>query len=302
MDYDLAVPGSRDLAHDPDFLAQNVPDLAQAPILTNRIEGAKVGFQTVPYLRLKVGVLNVDLFNVVDPALVGRPGVVEGWEEPLREYLRDFETGRDPADLQIVIAHVSFAVAEAMPARFPEIDLLLDGDMLAPPEERVGRVRDVYGADVAVPVPGHVEHRAVDRHLAPTGRQLETTHFEQVVRSRADLVDHNAGLCEHRGIPGRRHLEDLDPLETAPEERRGLARGRGEGGAHGGTRTEAPRACGALRSAGLVPLEEWIVGWHLALVDRAGAPLGPAGAHTGAGRLLGVDRVRQADQQQGRCG
>ena len=130
MGYELIALGSKDLSLDPDYLAEHLPALENRPLLTNRAEDAEIGVETVPVFRLEIAELQVDFFNLVDPDLVAREGILTPWESTLRSAIADTENGRDPSDMQIVIAHVPFVEAEKIPERFPDIDVLLDGDML----------------------------------------------------------------------------------------------------------------------------------------------------------------------------
>lgn len=135
MGYRLQALGSQDLVMPPALMVSNLPALAYPPLLTNRAPGASLGFDTVPVVRLEMGGLVVDIFNVVDPEMVPREGILLPWGATLGEALgrsASGEEGRVPADLQVVIAHVPFSQVDRIPGRFPEADVVLDGALLLP--------------------------------------------------------------------------------------------------------------------------------------------------------------------------
>ena len=132
MGYQLHGLGAKDLSFEPGFLAEYLPELENPPLLTNRAEGADLGITTIPKFRLEIAGLKLDFFCVVDPRLVPRKDILTPWEDALGSCLDASVNGEDPADLQVVIIHAEFHDAEAIPRRFPKIDLLLDGDMLLP--------------------------------------------------------------------------------------------------------------------------------------------------------------------------
>ena len=130
MGYQLLALGAKDLSFPPDYLAEYLPELKNKPLLTNRAENADIGVDTIPVFRLEIAGLKLDFLNVVDPDEAGRDGILEPWESSLRSALAASDSGEDPADMQVVIVHTSFREAEEIPNRFPEIDVLLDGEMI----------------------------------------------------------------------------------------------------------------------------------------------------------------------------
>lgn len=132
MGYDFMAVGFRDLNFSPEFLAEYIPDLKYPPLLTNRADGADIGVETKRKLRLELGELKVDFFNVVEPQNVTRSGLVTRWEELLTEMLNESANGEDPADVQVVIAHVPWTTTEHMPEWYPEIDIIVNGTWLLP--------------------------------------------------------------------------------------------------------------------------------------------------------------------------
>jgi len=132
MGYEFIALGSHDLLFDPSFLAEYLPQLKYPALLTNRASDADIGVETVPRIRLELGNLKVDVFNVVDPRRLTQPELVQGWEKILKSVLEESENGKDPADLQMVIAHVSWEITETMPKIYPEIDLIFNGTWVLP--------------------------------------------------------------------------------------------------------------------------------------------------------------------------
>jgi hypothetical protein len=135
MGYRLQALGSQDLVMPPELMTAHLPSLTYPPLLTNRAPGAALGFDTVPSVRMELGGLIVDFFNVVDPEMVPRAGILLPWGTTLDEALvrsAAGEGGRTPADLQVVIAHVPFSQVDRIPGRFPEADVVLDGALLLP--------------------------------------------------------------------------------------------------------------------------------------------------------------------------
>jgi len=132
MGYQLHGLGAKDLSFEPGFLAEYLPELMNPPLLTNRAEGAELGITTMPKFRLEIAGLKLDFFCIVDPRLVPRKDILTPWEDALGSCLDSSANGENPADLQVVIIHAPFRDAEAIPGQFPEIDLLLDGEMLLP--------------------------------------------------------------------------------------------------------------------------------------------------------------------------
>jgi len=130
MGYQLLALGAKDLSLPPDYLAQYMPESDYKPLLTNRAENADIGVETIPVLRLEIAGLKLDFLNVVDPDQAGRKGILRPWESSLRSALAASDSGDDPADMQVVIVHSSFRTTEDIPNRFPEIDVLLDGEMI----------------------------------------------------------------------------------------------------------------------------------------------------------------------------
>lgn len=132
MGYEFLTLGSRDLAFGSEFLEEFLPEFKHPPLLTNRAPDTDFGVETIPLIRLELAELKVDFFNVVDPDLFARGGILTRWEDVLRRHLFISSNGENPADVQVVIAHVPFQVAEAMPGWFPEIDIILNGAMMIP--------------------------------------------------------------------------------------------------------------------------------------------------------------------------
>jgi hypothetical protein len=134
MGYSFVALGYRDLAIAPGILAEFLPDLEHPPLLTNRAEGAELGFETVPRIRLELGELTIDVFSVVEPQTLGNDGesLVSRWEDILSEELERSSNGADPADLQMVIANVQWRVSETMPEWYPQIDIIINGTWLLP--------------------------------------------------------------------------------------------------------------------------------------------------------------------------
>jgi len=139
MDYLFMALGYQDLAFDSLFLTEHLPHLEYPPLLTNRSSDQNDLIETVPRIRLKIGELTLDFFNVVEPDLVTRPGLLLPWRTTLGEHLHASEHGEDPADLQVVIAHVAWETSESMPAEFQAIDVIINGIMIIPRQgTRVG--------------------------------------------------------------------------------------------------------------------------------------------------------------------
>ncbi|MFC1545308.1 hypothetical protein ACFL44_01310 [Gemmatimonadota bacterium] len=132
MDYQFMALGYQDLTLDPLFLAEHLPHLDSPPLLTNRSTDQTGLMDTLPRIRLELGGLTLDFFNVIEPDLVTRPGLLTPWRDSLRDLLRESEHGKDPADLQVVIAHVAWETSESMPEVFPAIDVIINGFMLLP--------------------------------------------------------------------------------------------------------------------------------------------------------------------------
>ncbi len=133
MDYDFVALGNEDLTLEPAFLAEYLPDLKHPPLLTNRAAGVEIGVETVPRIRLDLGGLKVDFFCIVEPDMIpGEDAPVTRWEEVLAQVLEQSSRGSDPADVQIVIAHVQFAVVDKIPAWYPDIDMLFHGNWQLP--------------------------------------------------------------------------------------------------------------------------------------------------------------------------
>ncbi len=134
MGYSFVALGYRDLAFSAEFLAEYLPDLEHPPLLTNRAEGAELGFETVPRIRLELGGLIIDVFSVVEPQILGNDGesLASRWEEILTEELERSSNGADPADVQMVIANVQWGVSEAMPEWYPQIDIIINGTWMLP--------------------------------------------------------------------------------------------------------------------------------------------------------------------------
>jgi len=169
MGYAFTALGRQDLILEPDFLAENLPDLAYPPLITNLAPGIDLGVETVPRIRLDLGGLLVDVFSIVEPALIPtREGVVERWEPILEAALEESSRGEDPADAQIVIAHVQFAVVDKLPEWYPEIDLLFHGEFLVP------RQAFRIGSCVAMSAAGKGQMLGVlDASVLPRERQQE---------------------------------------------------------------------------------------------------------------------------------
>jgi 2',3'-cyclic-nucleotide 2'-phosphodiesterase (5'-nucleotidase family) len=134
MGYAFTALGREDLTLAPEFLVENLPDLEYPPLLTNRLPGADLGVETVPRIRLDLGGLEVDIFNIIEPDIVAEKGAgrVGRWEQVLEEALEESSRGEDPADAQVVIAHVQFAVIDKIPEWYPDIDLLFHGGWQLP--------------------------------------------------------------------------------------------------------------------------------------------------------------------------
>lgn len=149
MGYSFVSLGFRDLAFPPGFLAEYLPDLEYPPLLTNRAEGADLGFETVPRIRLELGELTIDVFCVVEPQILGQNGeeIVSRWEEVLTDELERSSNGDDPADLQLVIANVQWGVSEEMPEWYPQIDIIINGTWLLP--RQATRIRDTVNMTAA---------------------------------------------------------------------------------------------------------------------------------------------------------
>jgi len=139
MDYEFMALGDDDLALEDSILSEYLPRMNFRPLLTNRSpEGAGL-IETTPRIRLETGGLKLDFFNVVEPDLVAREGLLLPWRDILATRLRESEQGDDPADLQFVIAYVDWDVSEAMPDEFPEIDVIINATWHLPRQgTRVG--------------------------------------------------------------------------------------------------------------------------------------------------------------------
>ncbi len=170
MGYTLTALGRHDLTLEPAFLAEHMPDLEYPPLLTNRAPGVDLGIETVPRIRLELGGLEVDVFNIVEPDMMteGRAGLVTRWEQVLEEVLEESSRGSDPADAQIVIAHVQFAVVDKIPEWYPEIDLLFHG------EWQLNRQAFRIGTCVAMSAAGKGQMLGLlDASVLPRERQQE---------------------------------------------------------------------------------------------------------------------------------
>ncbi|MFC1529259.1 hypothetical protein ACFL6R_00910 [Gemmatimonadota bacterium] len=126
MDYEFMALGDDDLALEDAILTEYLPRLDFRPLLTNRTSEEADLIETIPRIRIERGGLKLDFFNVVEPDLVAREGLLLPWRDILTTRLRESEQGDDPADLQIVIAYVDWDVSEAMPEEFPEIDVIFN--------------------------------------------------------------------------------------------------------------------------------------------------------------------------------
>jgi len=74
----------------------------------------------------------VDFFNIIDPEMVMREGVLLPWTSALRPMLEASTEGPDPADMQVVITHLPVGNSDRIPSLFPEVDLILDGTLILP--------------------------------------------------------------------------------------------------------------------------------------------------------------------------
>jgi len=126
MDYEFMALGDDDLALENTILSEYLPRLSFQPLLTNRSPEAAGLVETTSRIRRETGGLTLDFFSIVEPDLVAREGLILPWRDILAERLRESEQGDDPADLQVVIAYVSWDVSEAMPDEFPEIDAIIN--------------------------------------------------------------------------------------------------------------------------------------------------------------------------------
>lgn len=132
MGYVFTALGIQDLSLDPSHLTQHLPRLQFPPLLTNRSPEQTDWIETVPRIRLRLGELTLDFFNIVEPDLVERSGLVSSWRAILHESLYESAHGENPADLQVVIAHIRWDTSESMPADYPEIDVLINGMLTIP--------------------------------------------------------------------------------------------------------------------------------------------------------------------------
>ena len=139
MEYAFMALGTADLALEPDILIEYLPRLEHPPLLTNRAPGVLDGLDTVPRIRIETGGLRIDFFNVVEPGLLEEEGLVSPWRTVLQDALQESQHGDDPADLQIVNAHVAWETSESMPDEFTEIDVIFNGTWRVPRQgTRVG--------------------------------------------------------------------------------------------------------------------------------------------------------------------
>jgi hypothetical protein len=139
MGYAFMALGAEDLALGSDILIDYLPRLDHPPLLTNRSPEALEGLDTVPRIRIETGGLILDFFNVVEPGLMEEEGLVSPWRTILRDALQESQYGDDPADLQIVTAHVAWDVSESLPDAFPEVDVIFNGTWRVPRQgTRVG--------------------------------------------------------------------------------------------------------------------------------------------------------------------
>jgi 2',3'-cyclic-nucleotide 2'-phosphodiesterase (5'-nucleotidase family) len=132
MGYAFVALGVADLSLGSEVLSEFLPRLDHPPLLTNQAPGALEGLETVPRVRVVAGGLTLDFFNVVDPGITGQQGLLSPWRTVLRDALHESQHGDDPADLQIVTAHVPWAVSESMPDEFREIDVIFNGTWRVP--------------------------------------------------------------------------------------------------------------------------------------------------------------------------
>ena len=132
LGYQVQAIGAKELVFPKSFLQRYLISLETTPVLTNRAPDADIGIETVPVQRIVVGGVKLDIFNVIDPQMIARAGVLVPWEEALREGLAESTDGSDPADLQIAITHMAIGTSDRIPRHFPEIDLILDGTLILP--------------------------------------------------------------------------------------------------------------------------------------------------------------------------
>jgi 2',3'-cyclic-nucleotide 2'-phosphodiesterase (5'-nucleotidase family) len=130
--YDLVAVGSKEAVFSPEFLKEYLSPLQAPLLLSNRAPDAGLGVDTVPVKRLEVGGLKIDFFNIIDPEMIVREGLLEPWSASLRSLLTASEEGPDPADMQVVITHLPVGVSDRVPSLFPEVDLILDGTLILP--------------------------------------------------------------------------------------------------------------------------------------------------------------------------
>jgi 2',3'-cyclic-nucleotide 2'-phosphodiesterase (5'-nucleotidase family) len=132
LGFKVQAIGAKELVFPKNFLRTYFARLETTPVLTNRAPDADIGIETVPVQRIVIGGVKLDIFNVIDPQMISREGVLVPWEEALREGLAESTRGSDPADLQVVISHMAIGTSDRMPAHFPEVDLILDGTLILP--------------------------------------------------------------------------------------------------------------------------------------------------------------------------
>ena len=132
MGYHVFTLGARDLAMPSGWLAERLPDFAHPPVLTNAAAGTFGDLGLVRSVRISVGGLTIEVLNIIDPDLVeGGTENLLPWRRALEEALA--ETGPEPADLRILVAHLDIAGLLTFPVEaFPQLDVVLYGSTVIP--------------------------------------------------------------------------------------------------------------------------------------------------------------------------
>ena len=132
LGYDLVALGARDLQGDPSFFSASLGGLNMPLLLTNLAPGAELGVPVTPVRRFETAGIVLEVFAVVEPARAGGHAGLLPWEPALRLALERSAEHPDPADVRVVIAHLSPADLDERLASLDKVDLILDGTSMAP--------------------------------------------------------------------------------------------------------------------------------------------------------------------------
>jgi len=128
LGYQLVSLGPHDLRLGPQELQDYLPEGPAPFLLTNAGKHVLPGEGPVPVRRFTLGGLELAFLAVAEGEGQAAEEKLVPWERALERGLRE----ASDADLRVVIAHLDFPTVQALPARFPQADVVLDAARIIP--------------------------------------------------------------------------------------------------------------------------------------------------------------------------